>query len=268
MPRVTDTQDPPRQQETITSRVPMAEPHILAAAMFRDQARAIERNPDGEGMRPQRKRAYIGAAVVEAQAFSETYINSFFWEALDGASMGAPGSPWNLGTTVGQALADAWVNLQVGTGNRTRAVKDATAEQKYQAALRVAGKQEFEPGHSLLGAATLRRRVRNALIHEGARFRVTYSTMPGVAVDETDWEKELKALVAAGDFEKTPTSHPRGVEQRAFFPDQLLSASFAHWCIRTAIELHDEFLKRLGFTKLRDLQADRNLLMPADFDTR
>lgn len=64
----------------------------------------------------QRKRAYVGAAVVEAQAFSETHINSFFWEALDGASMGAPGSPWNLGTTVGHALADGLDHLQaIGT---------------------------------------------------------------------------------------------------------------------------------------------------------
>lgn len=251
----------PPTEVAIRSRVPMAEPHILAAALLRDHARDIEVHASG-GMRPQRKRAYIGAAVVEAQAFAETFINSFYWEALDGVSMGAPGSAWNLGTDFAQALAAAW-RKPVADGKSP--LEKLAAERKYQEALRIAGKETIDEHDELLVAARLRRQVRNALIHEGARFRVTHSTIDDIRVEEAPWERELRALAEAGTFRRTPTSHPQGLEERAFFPDQLLSSSFAHWCIRTAIGLHDEFRKRLGFG-LRDLSADRTFLMPPDFD--
>lgn len=58
----------------------------------------------------------------------------------------------------------------------------------------------------------------------------------------TQWQTAIEQRATAGDFSLAPHK----TEQSAFFPDRLLSASFAAWCLQRCVAFANEFYNRLG----------------------
>ena len=109
--------------------------------------------------------------------------------------------------------------------------------EKYQIALSLANKKEFDLGASLLQNVTVLVKLRNALVHFEPESVITKSTNEKSLVKQQKLEQQLK-----GKFKVNPYT---GIDN-PFFPDKCLSLGCALWALKTTINFADAFFLELG----------------------
>jgi hypothetical protein len=190
--------------------------HLWAARRFAIKASSIE---DGYGDRVVfdiEHRAYVVSAITSAVAFMEAAINEVFQDAADADRSYLAPLPDSLIST----LAELWKLA----GERW-AILD-----KYQVALLVAGKGQFDRGSTPYQDAELLRKLRNLLAHAKPETSETGS--------EHKLEKQFK-----GKF--LPNRLMKG-QRNPYFPDHCLGSGCAEWAVKSSVLLADEFFAKMG----------------------
>ena len=169
--------------------------------------------------------AYVKAAIFSAVAFLEATINELFSDAGHVPSKKVPKTKKDRL----QLMANIW-----GLEHFQR---HASTLSKYQVALNLAGKKEFEKGKSPYQDAALVVELRNALTHFKPGWFVADVSSDPVYMTEHELEKKLRGKFSTNPF--TGRYNP-------FFPDKCLSAGCAAWALETSHELVKEFFSRMG----------------------
>ncbi|MFI9576052.1 hypothetical protein ACIG5D_31900 [Microbispora rosea] len=193
--------------------------HLYAARYAAEEAQTRETELAGEGNRFDiRHRGLVLSAIAESAFFLEAAINEVFQDAHDGHTISID----SLGEECLSAMAAVWKATDQGK-------RQVPALDKYDLALRLAGKEPFLTGAAPYQNAARLVQLRNHLVH----YRPEY-----VSNDTTNSiGKMLKNLVVPNALMD---------ESNPWFPDRALGAGCADWAWRSARALTDEFARRLG----------------------
>jgi hypothetical protein len=197
--------------------------HMVAAAYFARSTLEIEPNHaadlvDGEPYFAHR--AYVTGAVLSAVASLEATINELFIDAQN------PGSPTFEGADPripGLLAEESWEEIE---GKSTLC--------KYQKALTLVKKQEFDRGAPAYQDADALIQLRNALVHYKPEWNTEQKKHRKI-------EDRLK-----GRFAPNPFTGPNDV----FFPNKCLGYGCAEWAVNSGVTFIESLLGQLGLPSI------------------
>jgi hypothetical protein len=194
--------------------------HALAAAMFSRRVGEIERENTG---RP--ANAFFGeiiqfsfACVVSAVATLEAYVNEIYTDRDS-----------NFPTIGPKLMTMLWEFIEL-----------KSVLEKFNYALVILGKTEFDKGAKLYQDADTLRRLRDALVH----FK------PGQD-DESQQHANLSARLEKTGFSRSPFCTPAD----PFFPRAWTTHEGTEWAVTTALKFANDFAGRAGLPPRFDLSA-------------
>lgn len=206
----------------------------LAATFFSRSANELEESPPqpspdetSRGLTyaeeaQKRHRAFTTASIFASVAFLEACINELFASVEhDNLEVGG-----RLPSVERMRLVEMRIYLA-----------RLPALDRFQAALRLLGKQPFDRGGPPYQDAALLVRLRNALVHYEPRWRPAGSEV-SASIDESGLTKALAS--------KRFTANPFTGAGNPFFPDQCLGHGCTSWAWESALALADAFSGRLG----------------------
>jgi hypothetical protein len=192
--------------------------HLYASRYAAEDAQAREESLLREGVRfDMRHRGLVLMAVTEAAFFLEAAINEIFQDVADGNIL-----PFgSLDDDCRGKMSDWWENAEKGRSCGTL--------DKYNAALKAAGKNELSAGAEPYQSAKHLVKLRNSLVHYKPETLYKVSRR---------WNVYLKYFAPNALMSDSELS----------FPDKVLGAGCADWAWRSAKAVTDEFAKRFGIT--------------------
>jgi hypothetical protein len=203
--------------------------HIQAAALFARRSSQLEKEHRGQNVVTSEvfteHRACVTGAILSAVSFLEAEINEIFADAADdqrehiyqlGNVIFLLGRLWALGVprTASYPILD-----------------------KYQIALTLADRQEFDRGAVPFQDVRLLVRLRNALVH----YEPEYTARD--ASSSKRLEQNLR-----GRFPLNPLTGSR----TPFFPELCMSHGCAKWVVESSVKFVDDFCGRMGLTPVFD----------------
>jgi hypothetical protein len=192
--------------------------HLWAARRFAAKAASIEDGHAGCAVFSIEHRAYVVSSIVSAVAFMEAAINELLQDAADEQPPYL--SPLPCPTV--KALAELW----------RMAEERWNFLDKYQAALREAGREPFDRGALPFQDADLLRKLRNLMIHAKPE------------TSEAGVEHKLKKIFK----NKFPANRLMKGQKNPYFPDHCLGSGCAEWAVKASVALADEFFSRMDLT--------------------
>lgn len=204
--------------------------HILSAAYLSKQLIKFEKTISHENNNDDDLIDYRSLAVSTilcCTSFLEANINELFMDASENPN----GIIKDLPKSTIKRLSKMW--------NRgiPRTASYPILE-KYQIALALSNKKEFDLGTLLIQNITALIKLRNALIHYEPESVITKDiTQENSIVKKQRLEQQLK-----GKFKLNPYT---GIDN-PFFPDKCLSLGCALWALNSSINFTDEFFMKLG----------------------
>ncbi len=183
-------------------------------------------------------RSFVSSSIISSVAFLESVINEFF------------STPQEVDSELRARLSAIWA-----IENFTRTARTL---EKYQAALKLAEKNQFEKGTNPYQDAKNVIGLRNALIHFVPEIKPTHGK-PGVEIPLDDLGERLR-----GKFKENPLlqvfsarfgviradgtmdGEKEKVFKNPFFPETCLSGDCARWAAQSVLNLADEFFARLA----------------------
>ena len=202
--------------------------HIQAAALFSSLSARLEQQYEGNDSVPYEviaeHRAYVIGCILSAASFLEAGVNEIFADATD-----------DKREHIHQMGEDAI--LLMANLRKLGVAKTASYQvlQKYQIALVLAKKQQFDKGAAPYQDVELLIMLRNALVH----FDPETTSQAGAS--SVNIEKRLK-----GKF----TLNPMTGRKTPFFPERCMSAGCAKWAVESSVKFADDFCSRLGLTPI------------------
>ena len=204
----------------------LANSHMTAAIHFAELSSRLENAKSISPRIVANHSAYVTASIFAAVAFLEAVINEVFSDAGEQASS-KKASKAEANTL--KMMASMW--------GMEYFHRHATTLGKYQAALTLAGKKQFENGRAPYQDAALLIDLRNALTH----FKPVWSETHFESEREVSIDHELKKKLK-GKFATNPLTG----KYNPFFPDKCLSSECAWWALETSYNLAKEFYASMG----------------------
>jgi hypothetical protein len=197
---------------------------MVAAAIFARKVREIEASHDHQkglvsGEPYYAHRGYVAGAVFSAVASLEATINELFIDAQHSDPHTFKGADPEFAPL----LAERWGEVERWPTLR-----------KYQLALHVAKKQEFDPDGSPYEEVDGLIALRNALVH----YKPEWDTDQ---IKHKEIEDRLKSR-----FARNPFASPND----AFFPKKCLGHGCAEWAVESGMSFINEFFGRLGLSTI------------------
>jgi len=215
-----------KESITVTKRTYYSISHVQASAQFARLSAKIERTYEKRSDEVfHEHRAYVTGSIFASVSFLEATINELFADTVDNLE-----AVKQLNPEVRALMADMW-KLKV-----PRTARYSTLE-KFQIALILARKQQFDTGQSPYQDVALLVELRNALVHYEPEWVTTISEAEPEAVTIQKLEKKLE-----GKFQLNPMTG----EGDTFFPDRCLSHGCAKWAVTSSVKFADEFFSRMG----------------------
>lgn len=202
--------------------------HIQSAALFARQCAVIEQAYNGvfDDDLFTDHRAYVVGAIFTASAFLEGTINELFLDAVD--------SPYSefiqqLPSDVRDRLAEAWKECDP----QGRLILDRKPIlEKFQTALTLSGKEEFERGVALYQDAADLIELRDALFHPKPEWVTVIDTAPEPKNAAKDKGPRGSRLYLAQRLRaKNFALNPMVSLGNFFFPDKCLGHGCADWAV-------------------------------------
>jgi hypothetical protein len=206
--------------------------HMLAAALFARKTFEIESTypKDLVSREPYHAhRGYVTAAVLSAVASLEATINELFIDARDKN----PHTFKNVDSSFPKLLAEVWDGIE-----------SISILGKYQTALILARKPEFDRGTPPYKEVASLIQLRNALVHYKPEW-------------DTD-QKEHKKI--EGRLKSRFAVNPFTGPNDAFFPKKCLGHGCAEWAVESGVTFIDEFFGRLGLSSIFNREELEQLL--------
>lgn len=202
--------------------------HILSANFFLTQLIKFESGLSSESTDDEfiNYRAFIVSIIMSCASFLEATINEVFMDASENVN----GVLNDLNKNTIRLFSKMWKKGIPRTASYT--IID-----KYQIALALANKKEFDLGQTLTQNITLLIKLRNALVHFEPESVITKSTDESTQIKRQKLEQQLIGKFEVNQF--TGKDNP-------FFPDKCLSSGCASWALNSCISFTDEFFMRLG----------------------
>jgi hypothetical protein len=198
--------------------------HMVAAALFARKVREIEATHDHQkglvsGETYYAHRGYVAGAVFSAVASLEATINELFIDAQHGDPYIRKGADPEFAPL----LAERWKEVERWSTLR-----------KYQLALNLAKKQEFNRDSSPYEEVDSLIDVRNALVHY-----------------KSEWDTDQKEHRKLEDRLKSRfVPNPFAGSNDAFFPKKCLGHGCAEWAVKSGEAFINEFFDRLGLATI------------------
>jgi hypothetical protein len=203
--------------------------HIQAAALFARRSSKLEKEHGGNNVVSSKvfseHRAYVTGAILSAVSFLEAEINEIFADAGEDQREHI----YQLGNVI-FLLRRMW-SLGVPK-TASYSILD-----KYQIALALADKQEFDKGAAPYQDVRLLIKLRNALVHYEPEYTARDSS------GSRKLEQNLQ-----GRFHLNPLTGSR----TPFFPERCMSHGCAQWAVESSVKFVDDFCGRLGLTPVFD----------------
>jgi len=177
-------------------------------------------------------KSFVIASIISSAAFLETAINEFFKTIQDGITDNIDYQHDRLPLTSKKNIARFW---------GIRALNNAPALEKYNLALFLAQKREFDKDGGLWKDVALIINLRNELIH----YTPEWLTLMG---EPTDKDKQIAKKFAEPLKRKLTgpyTLNPLSGEGNPFFPDKCMSYGCAKWALDSSLKFTDEFFAKL-----------------------
>ena len=215
-----------KESVTLKERHYLSISHIQGADVLARLAAKVEDEYDGKWSDQlfHEHRAYVMGSVFAAIAFLEATINELFADAVDYPD--------------GVKQLDEKAQVLMAGMSRIWAEKAPFSMlEKFQIAVILAGKKEFDKGQSPCQDVASVVKLRNALVHYDPKWITTISDADPEAVTVQELEPRLQ-----GKFSCNPLSG----KANAFFPDRCLSHGCAQWAISSCLTFADEFFSRIG----------------------
>lgn len=202
--------------------------HLLSASFFHEQLVDFEKEIDIEPSDDEliKHRSLVVSVIMSCVSFLEASINELFMDSSENPK----GITQDLSKTTIKLFAQMWRRGIPRTANYN-------IIEKYQIALTLAKKREFDLGILLLQNITVLIRLRNALVHFEPESVVTKSLIETTQVKRQKLEAQLIGKFLENSY--TGKDNP-------FFPDKCLSSSCASWAINSCISFTDEFFIKMG----------------------
>jgi len=199
--------------------------HKFSAKLFLDLSKSLVRENTQKlnGDQHREYRAYAIGSVISSVCWLETTINDLYLSAVDGSFK----PPKGMDPSLSRLLAGFWNVTE-------EAEKHISILEKYQVALQLANKAEFDKGTTPYQEVSDLLKLRNGLVH----FKPEWDT------DEKEHKKIQKRLESYR-FELDPYYGSGD----AFFPKKCLSHGCAEWAYHTADSFLQEFNSRMKFAK-------------------
>jgi hypothetical protein len=203
--------------------------HLQAAALFARRSSKLEKEHGSNNVVPSdvfsEHRAYVTGAILSAVSFLEAEINEIFADSADdqrehihqlGDVIFLLSRMWSLGVpkTASYSILD-----------------------KYQIALALADKQEFDKGASPYQDVRLLIKLRNALVH--------YE--PEYTARDSSGSKRLEQ-----NLQRRFPLNPLTGSRTPFFPERCMSHGCAKWAVESSITFVDDFCSRMGLKPVFD----------------
>ena len=217
--------------------------HLRTAVLFAQMSKKIEANTRQTQRDREMHWSYVVTSVMTSVAFIEAAINEVYSDAAEDMKY------QNMAPDVTGKLAAIW---QIESFRR-----GASLLEKYQVALRLADKTEFNKGEAPCQDVVLVVRLRNALVHFVPQT-VTVGASPGLTLDRGTHELE-KCL--KGKFPLNPLAlkikQGGGIKGVAhfetdfvapFFPDECLGYGCAKWAFGSCLAFTDKFFAEMNVT--------------------
>ena len=206
---------------TVSVRMHLSRQHLFSAIHFTRLAKRIEHDENPEDLSGDLRTEYLAvitAAVILSVAAVEASANDLWADAFD-AAQSRPVHRFN-GTSPGLALKlrELWPE-----------VERASILEKYEAALKAAGKEPYNRGVEPFQPMSHLIDLRNALVH----FFPEWDTAQ-------DKHENLKQMLKYR-FEPSPFA----MEEDEWFPKKCLGYGCAAWAVGTSATFIDDFLHRL-----------------------
>lgn len=202
--------------------------HILASAFFCKQLIEFEKTLSKESSDEDliNHRSYVVSVIMSCASFLEATINELFMDSFENPN----GSTKDLSKSTIKIFAKMWKKGIPRTASYP-------IIEKYQIALALANKKEFDMGTTLAQNISVLIKLRNALVHFEPESVITKSIDESSEIKQQKLEKQL-----IGKFK----SNPYTGEDNPFFPDKCLSLDCALWALKTSINFTDAFFIELG----------------------
>jgi len=211
--------------------------HIYSAALFARKAGELERSE--EPVVPQLfkdHRAYVTATIFGSVAFLEANINEFAVAAREiPLGPGAPEIHFAGGGRLRKRPREALVRLWPY-------VTRLPLLDKYDAVLNMVEAKTFDRGHNPAQDGTLLIRLRNTLVHFEPQWEEVGTTTREVA-------KQLQ--------KKGLPENALAPRAGLYFPNRCLGHGLAVWGVTTALDLADEFYRRVGLPAIYEPMRDQ-----------
>jgi len=205
---------------TITMRAYYSSYHLWAAKHFCALAQTVENAPGEQTRFDIKHRAYVTNSVFSAVAFLEAAINELYQDAADNHESYIK----ELDPDSKRLMSDFWQF----TEERNRSAFNLL--DKYQIALTLLRKQQFDPGQLPYQDAAFVVKLRNELVH----FKP--QSLGG------DVEHKL-ARQLRGKFPENRLMDGSG---NPWFPDKCLGHGCAEWAVTSVSNLADEFFATIN----------------------
>lgn len=202
--------------------------HIQSAALFCRASHKLEAAFDGKYDQQlfTEHRAYVTNAIFSAVCFLEATINEFFCDALD-----SPDGIKEIGEDRIKLLANMW-DLNIPKTAHYPIVN------KYQIALTLLEKTQFDKGTSPFQDVQVLVTLRNALMHYEPEWVIGGLSFNSELDNLNSLSKKLKSKFELSEIFKN-TGNP-------FFPDKCLGYGCAKWAVLKSIEFVEEFFRKIG----------------------
>lgn len=171
-------------------------------------------------------RSLVVSTILSCASFLEANINELFMDASENPN----GIVKDLPKSTIKVLSKMW----------SRGIPRTASYpilEKYQIALALSNKKEFDLGTSLIQNITVLIKLRNALVHYEPESVITKDIAETSTIKKQKLEQQLKG--------KFPLNPYTGIDN-PFFPDKCLSLGCALWAFNSCINFTDDFFMKLG----------------------
>lgn len=216
--------------------------HIESAALFSRLSYEIENNSYGKISREliSTHKSYVISSIISSVSFLEANINEFFADISDETLSMYDEGINNLCKKNNNFVKGLWDKGIPRTAKYTLL-------EKYQIALLLYEKNEFDKSKNPYQDISSLVKLRNALIHYEPEWVDDHSNSNYSQKDAYQFEKI---------FNKKFKANPLVEFENRFYPDKLLGHGCAEWSVYSSIKFVDDFSARLGiepkFNYLRD----------------
>ena len=201
--------------------------HILSASYFLKQLFEFERNLTQENTDEEliNHRSLVVSIIMSCASFLEATINELFMDSVENPN----GIVKDLNKSTIKMFSKMWKKGIPRTASYS-------IIEKYQIALALSNKKEFDLGAMMAQDVSLLIKLRNALVHFEPESVVTKSLIESSTIKRQKLEQQLKGKFKLNQY--TGIDNP-------FFPDKCLSLDCAIWAIRSSLCFTDEFFMKL-----------------------